>query len=398
MTPSRAGSAAALAAALLLFSGAADAARLWNGRIAVDDGAAETDASSIWLLESTVHARARLAGSAFSIGVLNSGPAWSREGRRLAFERNGAIAVVDAAGHGLRRLTSGHSDDFEPTWSPQGWIAFASDRSGNWQIYAMNADGTGVVKLTDDPGADDQAPAWSPDGASIAFHSTREGGGLYLMNADGSEPRRLPVSRLRDEQPPSWSPDGSRLAFARTGSIYTIRLVDNRIRRITSGPFDSGPAWSPDGRWIAFARGSGDVYSRIYLVHPDGTDLRALSARGSFDEDPAWQPLHSHPHGCTIVGTPGADLLTGSLHADHICGLGGNDTLLGSGGNDTLDGGRGDDTLNGGAGRDTLNGGPGDDIVYALDDWRDSIDGGPGRDRARRDPLLDTVRRVESFF
>src|SRR5919204_893231 len=137
MPPGRAGSAAALAATLLALAGPADAARLWNGRIAVDDRAAETDASSIWLLEPTVHARTRLVGSAFSIGVLDSGPAWSRDGRRLAFERNGAVAVVDAAGHGLRRLTSGHSDDFEPTWSPQGRIAFASDRNGNWQIYAM---------------------------------------------------------------------------------------------------------------------------------------------------------------------------------------------------------------------------------------------------------------------
>src|SRR5919204_6997905 len=120
MPPGRAGSAAALAATLLALAGPADAARLWNGRIAVDDGAAETDASSIWLLEPAVHARARLVGSAFSIGGLNSGPAWSRDGMRLAFERNGAIAVVDAAGRGLRHVTSGRTDDFDPTWSPPG--------------------------------------------------------------------------------------------------------------------------------------------------------------------------------------------------------------------------------------------------------------------------------------
>ena len=197
MTPSRAGSAAALAAALLLAAGPAAGARLWNGRIAVDDGAAEVDASSIWLLEPTVHARARLVGSAFSIGVLNSGPAWSRDGTRLAFERNGAIAVIDAAGRNLRRLGARRSDDYSPTWSPHGRIAFMSDRTGDWDIYGMNADGTAVTNLTHDRNADDQTPAWSPDGARIAFLSTRDGEQqIYLMNADGSHPQRLPTGRI----------------------------------------------------------------------------------------------------------------------------------------------------------------------------------------------------------
>src|SRR5256885_2251960 len=56
----------------------------------------------------------------------------------------------------------------------QGKIAFTSNRDGNDEIYVMNADGTGVTRLTNDPASDSQ-PAWSPDGSRIAFTSTRDG-------------------------------------------------------------------------------------------------------------------------------------------------------------------------------------------------------------------------------
>lgn len=66
-----------------------------------------------------------------------------------------------------------------------GRIAFAGERDGNAEIYVMNADGTGVERLTNDPG-DDGFPAWSPDGTEIAFASDRNGGfEIYVMNAEG---------------------------------------------------------------------------------------------------------------------------------------------------------------------------------------------------------------------
>src|SRR5437899_2073196 len=78
--------------------------------------------------------------------------------------------------------------------SVQGKIAFTSNRDGNVEIYVMNADGTGVTRLTNSVGYD-QDPAWSPDGTQIAFASTRDDGPpfyeIYLMNADGTGARRL---------------------------------------------------------------------------------------------------------------------------------------------------------------------------------------------------------------
>lgn len=70
-------------------------------------------------------------------------------------------------------------------------IAYMSDRDGNWEVYVMNADGSGSTRLTNDPAAD-ALPAWSPDGLSIAFASTRGGAwSIWVMNADGSNQRQL---------------------------------------------------------------------------------------------------------------------------------------------------------------------------------------------------------------
>ena len=113
-------------------------------------------------------------------------------------------------------------------------------------------------------------------------------------------------------------------------------------------------------------------------------------------------------HVCTIVGTPGNDVLRGTSHRDVICGLGGNDRLIGGGGNDLLIGGAGNDTenggagndqlngdsgndhLNGGAGNDTENGGAGNDQLNG-DDGNDHLSGGAGDDQVDGENGDDTV-------
>src|SRR3954447_19748564 len=104
---------------------------------------------------------------------------------------------------------------------------------------------------------------------------------------------------------------------------------------------------------------------------------------------PATAADHEKASGeCTIVGTPGPDVLRGSRHADVICGLGGDDKILGRGGDDILQGGGGDDLLVGGPGDDVLGGGRGDDTLNGLDNNTavDKLRCGRGDDTAQADP------------
>ncbi|MBU7016414.1 MAG: PD40 domain-containing protein, partial [Theionarchaea archaeon] len=89
-----------------------------------------------------------------------------------------------------------------PEWSPDGKkIAFCSEKSGNWEIYVIDADGSNQVNLTNNP-AHDMDPTWSPDGQKIAFDSDRDGNKeIYVMNADGSSAVNLTNNPASDRDP-----------------------------------------------------------------------------------------------------------------------------------------------------------------------------------------------------
>jgi len=123
-------------------------------------------------------------------------------------------------GSARTRLTNTPGTDTWAAWSPDGTkIAFASSRSGNNEIYVMNADGTGQTRVTDTPPLDPQDPSftggprWSPDGTKIAFTTNKDFNyEIYVMNANGTGQTRL-TNLATDDESPDWSPDGSRLAF-----------------------------------------------------------------------------------------------------------------------------------------------------------------------------------------
>jgi TolB protein len=229
---------------------------------------------------------------------------------------------------------------------------------------------------------------WSPDGSRIAFVSNRDGGfpELYLMNANGTGVARLTNNSLIDANP-SWSPDGTRLVFERcckngTFDLFTIDVTTRAEQNLTVSTThqDFDPAWSPDGTRIAYTSfevGQGNI--DIWVMNADGTSQVRLTQEAGPDLSPDWQPLPL----CTINGSQLADDLTGTDGNDVICALDGNDHVTALGGDDLVLGGRGDDVLEGQDGEDVLIGAGGNDTLMGGPDY-DVLDGGAGTDTCNR--------------
>ena len=233
-------------------------------------------------------------------------PAWSPDGRSLAFVREGvqpAIYLLRVDGGGLRRVTSGSS----PAWAPDGArLVFSRHTAQGTDLYSARLDGGGLRRLTRSAAAEGE-PEWSPDGRLIAF--VREGrtgsSRVYVMRPNGSGVRRVTTGSLEDKSP-TWSPDGRQLAFVRedeslgVSRVYVVSVNGKRVRRLVgkleldpAATFEGGPAWSPDGQRIVFVRGA-RVYSDLYVASADGKFLRRMSDNAIdqvTDRQPTWQRL-----------------------------------------------------------------------------------------------------------
>ncbi len=249
------------------------------------------------------------------------------------------ICLMNADGSGFRRLTTADSaDHLYPTFAPDGSsILYTSNVTGDYDLYALNLAGGSAERMT--TFGDAYAPAVSPDGSQIVFtRADGETSSLWLMNRDGSNARFL-VGQAWDA---AWSPDGTRILHAsdRTGEIqlFILTLADLTLQQVTDQPGLRGRNdWSPDGQTLATyigepwnreiwlfdaAGGPGrqitnggnnlapgysldghwivitayyDLYRddngcEIYLIRPDGSDLRRLTENDYCDWQPSWGP------------------------------------------------------------------------------------------------------------
>lgn len=176
-------------------------------------------------------------------------------------------------------------------------IVFQSQRTGDWDLFSVNPDGSGLRQLTDS-GADDVSPSWAPDALSIAFQSNRSGREqIFLMNLDGGNQRNITNNRY-DNRDPVWSPDGQFIAYyARPNgnwNIFVMNADGSNPRAITSDLSDEFlPAWSPDGQWIAFTSNAGKN-DEVNIIRPDGSDRRVIASSPAGDKYPAWAPDSRH--------------------------------------------------------------------------------------------------------
>lgn len=212
---------------------------------------------------------------------------------RIVFDtnRDGSyeIYVMNADGTGQTRLTNDPGWDWEATWSPDlSKIAFTSDRGAiSPEIWVMNADGSGQTQLTNN-GADDGYPSWSPDGTRIAFNSYRTGNNeIWVMNADGGGQTQL-TNDATSNFHPVWSPDGTKIAYVNFWDIYVMNADGSDQTQLTTDPaVDWTPAWSPDGTKIAF-RSERDGNPEIYVMNADGTGQTRLTNDPMIDDHPSF--------------------------------------------------------------------------------------------------------------
>jgi Tol biopolymer transport system component len=238
----------------------------------------------------------------------DSDATWSPDYSKIVFasERystggipNREICVMNANGSGVRRLTYQEGKEYDPSWSPDGErIAFVSKRDGDWEIYLINADGTGGWQNLTSNKCTDTDPSWSPDGSRVAFASDRDypngPAEIYTMKADGSDWRRI-TNNSQTDLDPSWSADGTRIAFECHRSDNVEICVVNAdgtggVQRLTFNDVsDADPSWQRWGDQIVFGSyrtGNGDVY----VMNSDGSGVVQLTGSPYTDGDPCARP------------------------------------------------------------------------------------------------------------
>jgi hypothetical protein len=207
---------------------------------------------------------------------------------------NPDVWVMDANGASETNLTNRSGSDTDPVWSPDcSKIAFTSTRSGNVDIYVMNANGTGTTRLTTDTSPDTE-PTWSPDGSQIAFVSTRTGNAeIFVMNASGSN-QVNETNHSATDTSPDWSPDGTTIAYDSTRggglNIWTMTSTGGSPTKRTTGLGSAQePSWSPSGATIAFVSNSSGK-NQIWVMNANGSSPVRLTNDAGVHTDPTWSP------------------------------------------------------------------------------------------------------------
>jgi Tol biopolymer transport system component/DNA-binding winged helix-turn-helix (wHTH) protein len=223
--------------------------------------------------------------------------AWSQRGAAREDVEGGKVPPANVAWP--VQLTTHSGLDLHPSFSPQGdAIAYASDRTGSFELYVRALAGTATeVPLTHD-GRGNVQPSWSPDGSMIAFHS--QGRGIWVMPARGGAPRQVAAEGSH----PAWSADGRRIVFQSDepsdvtpsafgaqsgGTILTVDVDGSNARQLTTPGQPLGghayPVWSRDGRFVAFSVFDGGRNNGVWRIAVDTGELAHLlkGMRGHYE-------------------------------------------------------------------------------------------------------------------
>lgn len=251
-----------------------------------------------------------------------AGATFSGENGRIAFASNRTagegvdnptgdfeIFTMEPDGTGLVQLTNNTAFDFAPDWSANGRrIAFESDRDNFSEIFVMRADGKKQTRITTNPDFSfDRSPTFSPDGKRIAFESNRAVGEgvdnpesdveIFAQNLDGTGLEQLTHNGTREfDRQPDFSPDGKKIAFVsnrdQQPGVFTMNADGTSEGRRSCGPatvFES-PGYAPNGGEIVFMSNE-DGPDEIHKMRRDGSGQRRLTDNGApRDAGPVFSP------------------------------------------------------------------------------------------------------------
>jgi TolB protein len=186
-------------------------------------------------------------------------PAWSPDGKWIAFSMRGDIWKAPADGGEATQLTSGPNYHFEPAWSPDGRrIALSMDVGGNLEIGIVGSDGGAVERVASNPRVDLE-PTWSRDGKALYFVSARSGGWRIFRHDLAANTDTALINGIQ----PSVSPDGRSLVYAQGGvRVLDLATLESHVVRAEETEYRVKPQWTPDGKSILYVtedRGSNDI-------------------------------------------------------------------------------------------------------------------------------------------
>ncbi len=259
----------------------------------------------LWIVEADGSNRRQLTDSGAGVDY---SPTWSPDGKRIAFRTTRGesppgvdpsnIFIINVDRSGERQLTPARGEaagGLFPAWSPDGRSIAYSNGSG---INLIRPDGSGRQQL----GVPGECSVWSPDGSKLMFCSNgiNRGEGVdnwdvFVMDADGSHVRRL-TRHVAQDYPGAWSPDGTQIAFFSRrdgyGDVYVMDADGSNVRRVTNEPgAQAVDAWIPDGRLVIGSAQEGvEGPPDWFVMGPDGSGRASLPQLEQAMEPIAWLP------------------------------------------------------------------------------------------------------------
>lgn len=231
--------------------------------------------------------------------------------------------MLDSVGGTPRRLVPQLRFAWWPDWSPDGQsLLFTAGEQHGVDVHLIHPDGSGLRTVLHDSAADFRCPAWAPDGRRFTLSAYRAGRSSILeVDVASRSTRTLLASDTSYVDCPRWSPRGDAIVFTidpTPGDIWArwkknplepwradlaiLDLQTGRVRTLVGGPGMSNYGhWSPDAEWIVFQserHAAPHIDSlplrdrfhalEIYVVRPNGSDLRRLTGNDYYDGHPSW--------------------------------------------------------------------------------------------------------------